>query len=246
MVTRIAPTADALSELLTEQLGHRSARDAVAAPLDAFLRFVQTKLHTNSRSARLWVKNVAVADGAPFRIISTRHGVPTFQLVPRSDTGGAFLYEHERRGWFDSFSSEATPKLTDFGVLNKTMGSSNREFVIHTGALANLVIEAAKRHDQIKIERAAARAAELDAIEADHGEGIALLRGLLYAAGIPRKDSTLNIRRHTMFEGQETFTNISVELTGAQLDQLTPVLRELGIKPRNRTKLGSAEVRPEA
>lgn len=246
MAPRIVPTADELTRLLTEYLADRNtAPNAIAAPFDSFLRYAQAKLRTNARSARLWVLNVAIAEGAPFRVIITRHGVPTGQLVPRADADHLSLYDYERTGWFDNFETDATPKLTDHGVLNKTMGMGEGRFVISVAILTGLVIEASKQHEEIRAKRAADRIAELDAIEADHGDGIALLRGLLYSAGIPRNRSTLNIRRHSFFEGKETSTHISVDLTGEQVDALAPVLRALGVQPRVRRKPDNAEAASE-
>jgi len=251
MAPRIAPTADELAELLAQFLAEKPetfpgaiapvSRDVIAVPMDTFFSYARAKLKTTAMNARRWLKDVAVADGAPFRIIQARHGVPTYQLVPRRDPKSAFLYENERMGWFDNFATDATPRLTDYGVLNKTMGSTGDQFIIPTATLTNLVIEAAKRHEEIRAQQVADRAAELDAIEADHGEGIALLRGLLHAADIPRNSSTLNIRRHSFFEGTETSTHVSVDLTGAQVDALAPVLRELGVKARFRKRAGNAE-----
>jgi hypothetical protein len=256
MAPRTPATADEIAALLEQFLAERPEvyrkavaprAGSVAAPLETFLIYAQAKLHTTAQNARLWVKNTAVADGAPFRIMRTSYGVFAWQLGEHPEPRNLRRYQFQTWNALGNFDYEAPQRLDAYGVPTDSVAdrAEDVDFVISTATLNDMIITASKRHDEIKIERVAARAAELDAIEADHGEGISLLRGLLHAAGIPRTDSTLRIRRHALSEGEETFTNISVDLTGAQLDALTPVLRELGVKPRVRTKPGNVKAEPK-
>jgi hypothetical protein len=248
MAPRKPATAEEITELITEYLGsHRSHKGAIAAPLNDFLRFAQARMRTTAQNARLWIKNIAITDGAPFRIMLASYGVFTHQLADHPEPHSLRSYQFERWTALENFHFDAPPKLNAFGTPGAE-GDARAEdvsFIVPAAVLNNMIIETSARSDEIKAKEVANRAAELDAIEADHGEGIGLLRGLLHAAGIPRNDSTLRIRRHVFFDGKETSTNISIDLTGAQLDALAPVLRELGINPRYRKKPGNAEPRPE-
>lgn len=243
MASRKPPTTDEIVALLADYFASgRTRPGAVAAPLDDFLKYAQAKLRTTAQNVRLWVKNIAVADAAPFRIMLTGYGVFTYQLVSHPEPRELRRYKYDRYFGFDGFDIDAPPSLNIFGVPGAT-GDDRADdvaFILPTATLNDMIISTSKRSDEIKAEKKAAREAELDAADAAHGEAIALLRGLLYRAGIPRTRSTLNIRYHAEFDdgdpSKDMATMVGIEFTGAQLDAIAPVLRDLGIEPRRRYK----------
>jgi hypothetical protein len=253
MAPRTAPTPDELLALLERFLTekpevYRGAiaprAGAVAAPLETFLKYAQAKLRTTAQNARLWIKNIAVAEGAPFRIMRTSYGAFSWQLADHPEPRNLRRYQFQNWGGFNGFEYDAVPRLDAYGVPTDSVTdrAEDGDFILPTDALNNLILSTSKRHDEVKTQKAAERAAELDAIEAKHGEGIALLRGLMHAGGIPRNDTTLRIRQYTDFPGDDPApVFVTVDLTGAQVDALAPILRELGVKPRRRQKPGNAE-----
>lgn len=253
MAPRTPATPDEILTLLKQFLAekpevYRGAiaprAGAVAAPLETFLQYAQAKLRTTAQNARLWIKNIAVAEGAPFRIMRTSYGAFCWQLADHPEPRNLRRYQFQNWGGFNGFDYDAVPRLDVYGVPTDSTAdrAEDVDFILPTDALSNLILSASQRHDEVKAQKAAERAAELDAIEADHGDGIALLRGLMHAAGIPRNGSTLRIRRIPgLAEDDPASTFVSLDLTGAQVDALAPVLRELGVKSRRRQKPGNAE-----
>lgn len=256
MATRKPPTAGELADLLEQFLTTPPEGSplygAVAAPYESFLRHVQNKLRTTTRNARLWLQNVAVADNAPFRLMRTSHGSFVRQLRSNSDPNGLHLYEFAYWGGLEGFYYEAQPRLNIYGVpidsrLNR---AEEARFFIATAALNDMIIATSARHDEIKAETARSKAAGLDAADAAHGEGIALLRGLLHSAGIHRQEPWFEIRYDEKFAHENPMvdmtTHVTINLYGLQLDALAPVLRELGVKPRTRKNVTTEEKPAEA
>lgn len=253
MAPRKPPTsgelADLLEQFLTTPPESSPLYGAVAAPYESFLRYVQNKLRTNAKNARLWLRNAAVADGAPFRIMRSSYGVFCYQLTANPDSNALYLYRFTPWSGLDKFHHDAPPKLNVYGV--PTDSRLDREgdarFVVPTITLNNMVISTSARHDELKAEAARNKAASLDAADAAHGEAIALLRGLLHSAGIDRRAPWFEVSYDERFANDnpkiDMTTHVTINLYGLQLDALAPVLRELGVKPRTR-RTATTEEKP--
>jgi hypothetical protein len=210
-----------------------------------FTSHVQTKAGTTGKRATDWVREMALSDDPPFYWLDIRHGyVNVIRKHPKPKEPGELamylpgelvgpavrhhvdLHLDARGGFYDTEDPKASPYLM----------AKTGDWLATPQALRHLMDRAETA--RMRADRLRREAWERDAAEAEamHGPALSVLRGLLAAAELPMREGLFNLCVERSDEGAQAVL-VSLDLTGAELDQLGKALAEHGVPPVERTPI---------
>lgn len=237
-----------IGALLIEFIAGDGYGNLRAVRYSAFTDYVMARVHTTRDRARLWIRDAATDESAPFQMIYGQSTTPSFVLA-RSDeyakwhdeqwrSNRAFTWE---TGPFDDLGTTVRFDINGLPAKSASEAHAGDEYLITGEALAWIIVQAKGQATKEAAERRAKRLAEIEAAEAEHGDAINLLRGLLRTAEVRYGHATMSEFRITHNEkfrdlgpDMDASTMVHLTLTGAALEKLAVLLREKDIEPRPR------------
>jgi hypothetical protein len=239
MSKRVPPSAEQIEQALTDHLMNLPAEYAYRAvlPIDEAKRVLAKAFSTSHAKAYEWLLDIAASDTHPVEVLRVGGNGRVYDVLRRGKTAGNVRWEPLAATYGHTISTD-TPRLalawSVVAVADKadarynpleTRPGEGAEVVAVTRLFAPIVQEYAEHYAGERVAREGDKILQRAAIEHEHGDALARLRGLLDLAGATHPidaDDLMTVRYSKRAQ-------VTITLVGDAIDQVGELLAKLGV-----------------